>query len=115
MSESPFRYVNAALLLPLWLLILASPAVGVSLNEDTLEFLPENNSWQEQRIFHAPFKPDVAPDNPVLFVKNLKPAAMIDRINGGAYWIYLELENVGPHKTWVFDTSNAVVDTPKSP
>ncbi len=111
MSFSPLRHALTGILLPLYLLILASPAIGANLNEQALEFLPENLPDQAQRIFHAPIKLDRAPENPALFVKNLKPAATIDRINGGAYWIYLELNNTGPHDTWVFDTTNAVVDT----
>ncbi|MCR8924183.1 response regulator [Dasania sp. GY-MA-18] len=53
----------------------------------------------------------VAPAEPAAFIKQLKPATAIDRVNGGGYWFYKKFINQSQLNNWVLDPSNSIIDS----
>ena len=98
------------------LLLLFVPALSHGMSVITLEDVSEVNVMNMgAELYRAGAMSNGAelpepPSNPQQFVQELKRVDTVDRVAGGAYWLYTKLYNSTETEQWVFDINNAVID-----
>lgn len=104
------------MLLAIWMLLPAMVLPAFAQTSVTLQNQDVVSLQRVGQLYTAPGDqatlpvPEAMDDLPA-FLSTLHPVATIDRLAGGRYWYYLEVENHSAQRRWVFNPYDTVADT----